>query len=74
MNIRELIKKDFGVDLPIKGGTGNSIKNPIIIEKTEMNDYVGTEYAVLKYLGLGRRIEWRNLSQELLVNNTSVAS
>ncbi len=70
MFLRELIKNDFGVDLPIKGGMGNSIDNPIIIEKSGfINDYVATEYAVLKYLGLGRRIEWKTLGQQLLTHN-----
>jgi hypothetical protein len=67
MSIRELINKDFGVDLPIEGGNGNSIDNPVIIIKEgNLNDPVGVEYAYLKYLGLGRRIAWKTLDQELL--------
>ena len=27
MSIKELLKKDFDIDLPIKGGNGNSIEN-----------------------------------------------
>jgi len=67
MTIREMLKEDFGVDLPIKGGSGNSIDNPVILIKTEgPNAYVDVEYAYLKYLGLGRSIEWKTLSQELV--------
>lgn len=57
---------EFGVDLPISGGIGNSIDNAVIIEYVgPMNDYTETEYAVLKYIGLGRGIEWKVTKQEL---------
>lgn len=69
MTLRKLLFDDFGVDLPISSGLGNSIDNPIILEKTGMNDYVGTEYAVLKYLGMGRRIKWKTLGQEYLIHH-----
>lgn len=69
MDIRKLLLDDFGVDLPISGGQGNSIDNPVVIEKTGMNDYVGTEYAILKYLGIGRGLEWKKLQQEYLIHN-----
>ena len=70
MSIRELIYRDFGVDLPIKGGDSNSIDNPIIIERQSMiNDYIAVEYAFLKYIGIGRGIEWKVLGQELLSHN-----
>ena len=69
MKIRELIRKDFGVDLPIKGGSGNSIEDPLEIELTEINDYIGAEYAFLKFLGIGRGIEWRVMEQALLHHN-----
>ena len=68
ISIRELIKEDFGVDLPISG-KGNSIDNPIVIHSGETNDYTGVEYAVLKYLGIGRRIKWKIIRQELLSHN-----
>ena len=70
MILKELLKKDFGVDLPISGGTGNSINNPIVIHKTTgTNDYVGTEYTILKCIGIGRNIRWKTLRQELLTHN-----
>ncbi|MGF7214744.1 hypothetical protein GGR92_000884 [Spirosoma lacussanchae] len=69
MNLRELLIYDFGVDFPIYGGNGNSIDNPIVIERTLINDYVGTEYAILKYLGIGRGIEWKTIGQQLLGHN-----
>jgi hypothetical protein len=70
MNVRDLIKNDFGVDLPIKGGIGNSIDDPVIVEQVSpINDYVGTEYAYLKYIGIGRGIEWETVAQQLLTHS-----
>ena len=70
MNIREQIKKDFGVDLPIKGGIGNSIDNPIILEKqNQVYDFVATEYAYLKFLGIGRGIIWQPIKQKMILHN-----
>ena len=69
MNVREMLKEDFGVDLPIKGGFGNSIDNPVIlIKEGQLNDYVAVEYSYLKYIGFGRRITWETLGQELITH------
>ncbi|MEO6819140.1 MAG: hypothetical protein ABI266_04065 [Ginsengibacter sp.] len=70
MNLKKLLLDDFNMDLPISGGIGNSIDNPFLIGKTNLSYYVGTEMAVLKYLGLGRRIEWKTIQQELLTHNS----
>ncbi|MGI8892845.1 MAG: hypothetical protein ACR2GN_05230 [Bacteroidia bacterium] len=69
INLKEMLKEDFGVDLPIRGGHGNSIDNPIIIEKAIPNNYVDTEMAVIKFIGLGRRIGWKIFSQQLIIHN-----
>lgn len=70
MTVRELIKLDFGVDLPIKGGNGNSIDNPVIIEYVIPNDYVAVEYDYLNFLCRGRRLpEWKVIKQSLFLNN-----
>ena len=66
MTLKDLLEQDFGRPLPISGGDGNSIDNPIIIHKTPMNDYVGVEYYILKCLGIGRRIKLKMLGQMLL--------
>lgn len=65
MTLKELLKKDFKVELPISGGFGNSIENAIIIHRTDLNDYVQTEYFILNCLGKGRGIEWKLIRQEL---------
>jgi hypothetical protein len=69
MNLRKLLKADFDIDFPITGGSGNSIDNPIIIQKAEPNDYTSVEYGILKCLGLGRGIEWNFVKQELIYQN-----
>lgn len=69
MDIKNLLLKDFGIDLPISGGFGDSIDNPIIIHREGINDYVGTENDVLKFLAQGRRVEWEKIGQSLLSQN-----
>lgn len=69
MTLKELLKLDFDVELPISGGFGNSIESPIIIHREEVNDYVGTEYFILACLGKGRKIEYKVLGQALLKHN-----
>ena len=58
MELKDLLNKDFGVELPISGGFGNSMENSIFIHKADKNDQVEIEHLVLKYLGKGRGIEW----------------
>jgi hypothetical protein len=69
MTLKDLLEKDFRTELPISGGFGNSIDNAIIIHKNGINDYVGTEYFILKCLGNARRIEWKTLGQDLLYHS-----
>ncbi len=64
MELKELLKKDFGVELPISGGFGNSILNSIIIHKIDRNDKVEIEHFVLQCLGQGRGVEWEILGVE----------
>ena len=69
MTLKELLRKDFGIDLPISGGYGQSIEDPIIIQRSGINDYVGTENYILKCLGIGRGIDWNLIGQTLLKHN-----
>jgi hypothetical protein len=66
MTLKYLLKSDFGVDLHISGGSGNSIENPIVIHRTDLNDYTSTEHLILKCLGIRRKIEWKILEQLLI--------
>lgn len=55
INLKEMLLRDFDIDLPISGGTGNSKDNPIIIGLTKNPAQV--EYYVLECLGIGRNVE-----------------
>lgn len=66
MIIRDLIKQDFGKDLPISGGDGNSIDTPIVIHRKAGNKYVAMEYFILQCLGEVRQIEWKLVQQALM--------
>jgi len=67
MTFRDILKMQFGVNLPISGGIGNSIESAVIIENAgPLNDYTEIEYTLLKYIGIGRGIEWKVAKQELI--------
>ena len=70
MNIRELLKKSFNEDLPIRGGMGNSLEQAVILESVgPMNDYVALEYLVMDLISIGsfiRFIEFSILKNKLL--------
>lgn len=65
INLRELLKSDFGIDFPISGATGNSRESPIVVHYQEPNDYVGVEHGILHCLGIGRQIDWKFIQQTL---------
>jgi hypothetical protein len=57
MNIRELLKKSFKVDLPIRGGMGNSLEQAVILESAgPINDHVALEYRVMDLISMGRDV------------------
>jgi len=69
INLRAMLKEDFGIDLPISGGTGNSRDRPVVIQYRVPNDYVAVEHTVLRCLGIGRRVKWKLLQQALIEHN-----
>ena len=70
MDIRELIKKAFNVDLPISGGMGNSIEQAVILESAgPLNDYVSLQYQVMDLIAKGRDVSWELKGQELIVKD-----
>ena len=69
ISLRKLINEDFGIDLPIKGSTGNSIDNPVIIEWSPDDDFVSVQFAYLRCIGMARGIEWKFISQKQLSQN-----
>jgi phage tail tube protein FII len=67
MTLKEIIRKEFGINLPISGGMGNSIDNAIVIDKLDpMMDCVSIEHEVLKYMSMIRGEEFNLIFQELL--------
>ena len=66
MSFRKTIKNKFGVNLPIKGGDGTSIEDPIIIDKTQNYSYVGLEKICINYACLLIGMEWIMEKQELI--------
>ena len=69
MKLKEMLHTLFDIDLPISGGNSQSIDTPIIIDKDEPSDYVGTQYAVLKYIGLLRGVTCKTVGQLLTLHN-----
>lgn len=64
--LKEIIKSNFGFDLPISGGAGNSISNAIFFHKSDAKNYVDMEYYILKCLCQIRNIDWKMNKQELI--------
>jgi hypothetical protein len=66
IDLRNLLHSDFGIDFPITGGTGNSIRNPIVILPHDPPDAVGVEHEILRCVSIGRGVQIRVLDQSLL--------
>lgn len=64
--IREMIRNDFGVDLPIGGGSGTRLHDALTIHRTEGSNAAAIEHAYLKHIGLGRGIVWQVMEQALV--------
>jgi hypothetical protein len=65
-SMKELLLRDFGVDLPISGGNGNSIENAVQILEMDSYSLASIELTYLQCLGQGRRIKWTLIGHELL--------
>ena len=59
--IKELLKRDFGFDLDIAGGEGQSREDPICVLSRSDVDASYTECLVLRGIGLGRSVLWRTI-------------
>lgn len=64
MTLKVLLTLEFGVELPISGGNGDSLETPIVMHRTEDNDFVEMEYFIVDCLCKIRKIEYRLLGQE----------
>lgn len=55
--LKETLKEVFGVDLPISGGFGQSVDDPIILDVD--SDGVALEYAIIDYIQqMGMKKYW----------------
>ncbi|MEO7044254.1 MAG: hypothetical protein ABI091_03030 [Ferruginibacter sp.] len=68
-NLKDLIKIDRGINLPILGGSGKSIDDAIIIEKSEEYNCVNVEYILLDFFCEVIGNEWKLLEQHLSHHN-----
>ncbi len=68
LTIKEQIKKDFGVDLPILGGDGQSIDNPIIIDP-KCKDWSSVEYSYVKLINQALGRSWKVVNTSLIEHN-----
>jgi hypothetical protein len=66
LSLRELLLRDWGTDLPIRGGYGQSRDAPIIVTATDAKDVARTQMLTLRGLGRGRGVFWRKLDRRLL--------
>lgn len=67
--IRETLLRDWGDDLPISGGWGQSREDPIIVLSSDPTIVAKTQMQVLRGIGRGRGVYWRRLSRELLTDD-----
>lgn len=72
LDMRAMLKQDFGYDLPISGGHGNSRTNAVYIHHHDPLRYERVEVRYLECLGYGRRLEWEMLDQELVLEGGRV--
>ena len=63
--IRELLIRDFNLELPISGGTGDSKDTAIIIHRAACQDYVKMEYQILYCICKNRGMAFEKIGQEL---------
>lgn len=65
-NLRELFNKVFDVDLPISGGFGQSIDDPIVIHTDNSTVGVKIEYQIIGFLQELAGKTWRRSQQTLI--------
>jgi len=69
MNLREMLKRDFGLELMISGGYGQSLDDPIIVLNSNPIDASMTEMHILRAIGKGRGILWKTLARTPVEND-----
>jgi hypothetical protein len=62
MNVRDMIKRDFGIDLPIICGTGNSREEPFVVNAKTVDEAFDVMVTLIRLIGIGGGRYWRSLS------------
>lgn len=70
MELHDMLKRDFGYDLPISGGFGKS-GNPIVLTTHDPHDAALAMSMTLRGIGRGRNVFWKSLSRENLSGSES---
>ena len=65
LTLRERLLRDFGVDLPIHGGTGRR-DAPIVVSTADLQSAVDVQMTAIGCFGKGRGIAWRLVEQEIV--------
>ncbi len=60
ITLKELLKKDFDLNVDIAGGWGQSREDPIVVLSSSEGDAAKNEVEVLRGLGFGRKIFWKS--------------
>lgn len=63
MNLKDTLKRDFGLELKISGGNGLSPDDPIIVLNSNPLEASMTEMHILRAKGKERSIIWRTLAR-----------
>lgn len=63
--LRDRLLREFGVDLPIRGGPGREAA-PIVVTAGDLQDAVDVQMQVLRCVGMGSRAAWRLTGQEVI--------
>lgn len=70
MAIREIIKNTFNIDLPITGGDGSNINDPIkFTEEAILHTPQEISHQVITLIMAYRKLGWELISQSLEENN-----
>jgi len=69
VNLRDMLKRDFGLELNISGGGGQSRDDPIVVLDSNRVDAAKTEMDVLRGLGIERGMLWTTLARTPVQHN-----
>src|SRR5215211_1494014 len=63
LELKSILKRDFGLDLKIAGGLGGAAEDAIVITSSDPFEAAATEMSVLRGIGKGRGLLWRTLAR-----------